>query len=164
MHGDVCGSDHFPIILEHLSSNSLKSECQCRNLTMLDSLAFEMFCETDTSPDIPRCSSPILVLQFTETLSYLRQIESIPKTSTNPKSKSKPWYDGDCREAIKQRKRAERQFNKCPISDNSNELRLNRAKARCVVKSEIRSCWRNFVSGITPETPMHKAWNMVGET
>ena len=158
VHGDVCGSDHFPIILEHLSSNSLERVPRWK-FDKADWLAFEMFCEADISPDIlDAADDPIL--KFTETLLSAAD-RTIPKTSTNPKSKSKPWYDSDCREVIKNRKKAERQFNKAPISDNLNELRLHRAKARRLLKSKRRSCWRKFVSGLTSKTPMRKVWNMV---
>ena len=43
----------------------------------------------------------------------------IPKTSTNPK-KSNPWYNDDCKEAIKQRKETLSRFCKFPTKDNLN--------------------------------------------
>ena len=41
----------------------------------------------------------------------------IPKTSTNQK-KSNPWYNDDCKEAIKQRKDTLSRFCKFPTKDN----------------------------------------------
>ena len=86
---------------------------------------------------------------------------TIPKTSTNPKSKSKPWYDNDCKNAIKDRKKAERQFNKHPLPGNLSQVRITRAKTRRTLKTKRRKCWRDFVSGITSKTPMRKVWNMI---
>ena len=41
----------------------------------------------------------------------------LPKTSTNPK-KSNPWYNNDCKNAIRQRKQALSKFCKYPTGAN----------------------------------------------
>ena len=43
--------------------------------------------------------------------------KSIPKTSTIPK-KSKPWYNDECKDAIKQRKQALSKFCRYPTKEN----------------------------------------------
>ena len=157
VHDDLCGSDHFPIILEQLSSTCLEKVPRWK-FHKADWEAFEMHCESDIDPGILNVSDPVKA--FTEAIINAAE-RTIPKTSTNPKTKSKPWYDGDCREAIRSRKKAERNFNKHPLTVNLDEVRKSRAEARRTLKSKRRSCWRTFVSGITSNTPMRKVWNMV---
>ena len=47
--------------------------------------------------------------------------KSIPKTTTNPK-KSKPWYNDECKDAIKQRKQALSKFRRYPTKENLNNV------------------------------------------
>ena len=83
------------------------------------------------------------------------------KTSTNPKHPGKPWFNDECKDAIKNRKKAERRFGKHPTSDNLRNFRIFRAKARRTLKQNRRNCWRNCVSKLNCHTPMNKVWNMV---
>jgi hypothetical protein len=50
---------------------------------------------------------PIPILKFNETVISLAD-ETIPKTSTNPKQTGKPWFNDECTDAIKNRKKTER--------------------------------------------------------
>ena len=63
--------------------------------------------------------------------------------------------------AIKNRKKAERQFGKHPTSDNLGNFRIFRARARRTLKQNRRTSWCNFVSKLNCYTPMNKVWNMV---
>ena len=100
------------------------------------------------------------ILKFNETVISIAD-ETIPKTSTNPKDPGKPWFNDDCKDAIKHRKKAERQFVKHPTSDNLDNFRIFKAKARRTLKQNRRTSWRNFVSKLNCHTPMNKVWNMV---
>ena len=87
--------------------------------------------------------------------------ETILKTTTYPKHPGKQWFNDDCKGAIKNRKKAERQFVKHSRSDNFDNFRIFRAKARRTLKQIHRTSWRNFVSKLNCHTPMNKVWNMV---
>ena len=84
----------------------------------------------------------------------------IPKTSASPK-KSNPWYNQDCKEAIKERKQALSKFCKYPTKENLNNVRLFRAKARRTIKSAKRKSWRTYVSKLNYKTPIKKVWDMI---
>ena len=73
-------------------------------------------------------------IDFTSSLVTIYE-KCIPKTSTNPK-KSNPWYNDDCKEAIKQRKDTFSKFCKFPTHENLNTYRNSRAKARRTIKSQ----------------------------
>ena len=86
------------------------------------------------------------IADFTSSLIDISE-KCIPKTSTNPK-KSNPWYNDDCKEAIKQRKVTLSRFCKFPTKDNLNTYRAFRAKARRTIKSSKRKSWRTYVSNL----------------
>ena len=67
--------------------------------------------------------------------------------------KSNPWYNDDCKEAIKQRKDTLSKFFKFPTHENSNTYRNSRAKARRTIKSVKRKSWRPIVSYLNYQTP-----------
>ena len=79
----------------------------------------------------------------------------IPKTSTSPK-KSNPWYNQDCKEAIRERKQALSKFCKYPTKENLNNVWLFRAKARRTIKSAKRKSWRTYVSKLTTKRQLKK--------
>ena len=86
--------------------------------------------------------------------------KSIPKTSTNPK-KSKPWYNDECKDAIKQRKQALSKFCKYPTKENLNQVKNFRAKARRTIKASKRKSWKSYVSNLNYKTPIKKVWDMI---
>ena len=99
------------------------------------------------------------IADFTTSLIDISE-KCIPKTSTNQK-KSNPWYNDDCKEAIKQRKETLSRFCKFPTKDDVNTYSLLRAKARRTIKSSKRKSWRTYVSNLNYETPIKKVWDMV---
>lgn len=70
------------------------------------------------------------ILKFNDKL-ISKDDKTIPRTSTNQKHPSKPWFNGDCEDApFKSRKTAERHFGKYHTSDNIWNFRIFRAKAQ----------------------------------
>ena len=86
--------------------------------------------------------------------------ECIPQTSTNP-TKSNPWYNDDCNQAIKQRKQALSKFKRSPNTNNFNDIKVLRAKARRTIKLSKRKSCRSYVSKINHKTPIKKVWDMI---
>ena len=128
---DQYGSDHFPIIIE--SNQSTREDHNPKwKLNKANWDLFQTLCdESLTNTTLSESSDPID--NFTSSHIDISE-KCIPKTSTNPK-KSNPWYNDDCKEAIKERKQALSKFCKFPTSDNLNHYRIFRAKARRTIKS-----------------------------
>ena len=104
-------------------------------------------------------NSTDLVSDFTSSLIDISD-KCIPKTSTNPK-KINPWYNDDCKEAIRQRKHALSKFCKYPTKENLKDVKVNRPKARATIKSAKRKTWKSYVSKLNYKTPVKKVWDMV---
>jgi len=75
----------------------------CSGYVTFQSLSYENLTEEtfiyDTDP----------LLAFSQKL-IERANKTIPKTSTNPKRTHKPWFDNECKEAIKDRKKKESKY------------------------------------------------------
>ena len=154
---DQHGSDHFPIVIESIKTfeedHNPKWKLNKANWDLFHTLYDESLTTTSLSDSTDR------IADFTSSLIDISE-RCIPKTSTYPK-KSNPWYNDDCKEAIKQRKETLSRFCKFPTKDNLNTYRVFRAKARRTIKSSKRKSWRNYVSNLNYKTPIKKVWDMV---
>jgi hypothetical protein len=92
------------------------------------------------------------ILKINETVISIAD-ETIPKTSTNPKHPGKPWFNDECKDAIKNRKKVVRKTSNIGQPRN---FRIFRAKARRILKRNRRTSWRNFVSKLNCHTLMNK--------
>ena len=119
---------------------------------------FNTLCTGKLVPEnFKKSSDPIA--DFTSSLIKVSK-ECIPQTSTNP-TKSNPWDNDDCKEAIKQRKQALSKFKRSPNTNNFNDIKVLRAKARRTIKISKRKSWRSYVSKINNKTPIKKVWDMI---
>ena len=99
------------------------------------------------------------ITYFSKTLISIAE-ESIPKTSSNKKY-NKPWFDDDCKAAIRSRKAALRKFNLQPSAENLNNFKIHRAKTRRVIKTSKKITWRNYVSKLKSSSKSKKVWDMI---
>jgi len=70
----------------------------------------------------------------------------IPNSTANSLIKRKPWFNEQCKTAIKERIRDLHKFKIQPSRENLSFLRRCRAAARRVVKDSKRKFWREYVS------------------
>ena len=107
---DQHNSDHFPIIIEQ-NTFSTEDHNPKWKLNRANWDLFNTLCTGKLVPEnFKESSDPIA--DFTSSLIEISK-ECIPQTSTNP-TKSNPWYNDDCKEAIKQRKQALSKFKRSP--------------------------------------------------
>ena len=140
VHHDLCGSDHFAILIEILQP--LHEEIlphwklNKANLEVFETLNKQKLFQDTNSTDQTNYS--------TDTLISIANI-CIAKLSTSNKHKT-PWFNDDCRKAIRLRKAALRKFNKQPTSTNLNDFNLLRAKTRKLIKEAKKKSWQNYVN------------------
>ena len=150
-------SDHLPILIESTTSTAEDHNPKWK-LNKANWEVFQSLCTETINLDSFKDSSDPLS-DFTSSLIDI-STKCIPKTSTNP-TKSNPWYNDECKEAIKTRKKALNKFKKYPTKDNLNEVKVFRAKARRTIKISKRKSWRSYVSKINHKTPIKKVWDMI---
>ena len=158
VYDDQCGSDHYPILIDTVCP--MPEERVPRWL--LQKANWSEFTEL--------CSNTIVKDAFTsieEPISHFTELlvniaaKTIPKSSANPRSKHKPWFNTDCAQAIKDRKKALSTFKKSPSSANLKNYLNARAKARRIIKTSKRESWKQYISKLNSSTPVKKAWDMV---
>ena len=154
---DQHGSDHFPVVIEGINPSTEDHNPKWK-LNKANWEQFHLLCEQDLSMDNFNNSSD-LVTDFTSSLMKISD-KCIPKTSTNPK-KSNPWYNNDCKNAVRQRKQALSKFCKYPTGANLKNVKIQRAKARRTIKLAKRNTWKSYVSKLNHKTPIKKVWNMI---
>ena len=100
----MCGSDHFPIIVE--GSDPLKADCtENWKLNKGDWTLFESLCLKNISSREFECQSDP-IQKFTESFISIAN-QCIPKSSTSSKRiKKNPWFTDEGKIAIKARKKS----------------------------------------------------------
>ena len=157
-HEDLCGSDHFPVIL---TSNAVKEEAAPNrwNFEKADWLSFQVQCTSElTEEAVMSAEDP--AGQFADLLIKAAN-KAIPKTHFSKKKKKVPWFNDSCKRAIKERKKAQRKFCSNPTLSNVHIFKLLRAKARHVVKQQKGNSWRHFCNKLNSKTQTQKVWKAV---
>ena len=85
----------------------------------------------------------------------------MPKTTAKQKKRCKPWFNTDCKDAMKARKSALASFKTNITSENLSNFRIARAKARRACRENKRASWQQYVSRLNSRTTLKSTWDMV---
>ena len=156
---DQHNGDHFPVIIERSAFSAGDRGPKWK----LDGASWDLFGALCTGGLIPgsfrESSDPIS--DFASSLIEMSR-ECVPQASTGPAG-SGPWCNGDCEEAIKQRKRALSRFRRSPGASGFSDIRVFGAGARRTIELSKRGSWRSCVSRVNRGTPIGRVWDMVRE-
>ena len=85
----------------------------------------------------------------------------IPKTSGRLRRPPVPWWNSQCRDAARERLRAERAMKRNHTVEN--KIRYNRARAKCKYICNIsrKESWIKYVSSLTKTLNLHEVWKKV---
>ena len=100
------------------------------------------------------------IQKFTDILLGIAD-KTVPKTSKKPKRRDRPWFNDNCKEAIRERKQALRHFSRNPTTINHDTYKLFRAKARRTFKQNKKRSWRDHVSQLNSSSSIKKTWDMI---
>ena len=157
IHEDLCGSDHFPVIL---TSNAVEEEAAPNrwNFKKADWLSFQVQCTSELAEEaVMSAEDP--AGQFTDLLKAANN--AIPKIRFSKQLPKVPWFNDSCKRAIKERKKAQRKFFSNPTLSNVQNFKLLRAKARHVVKQQKRNSRRHFCNKLNSKTQTQKVWKVI---
>ncbi|ESO92697.1 hypothetical protein LOTGIDRAFT_175659 [Lottia gigantea] len=158
VHDDLCHSDHYPVILRN-DGPSPVDRPQRWKLSKANWPLFEALCISSFSQDdLDVAEDPMEI--FTTILQDISG-QAIRKTSTAPKRFNKPWFNEDCKTALKERNRALRLIERSPTADNMASFRIARAKARRTIRQAKRSSWQEYVSRINSRTSSKSVWDRI---
>ena len=74
-----------------------------------------------------------------------------------------PWFSEECKQAILNRKRAQRKYFKNPIPLNFISFKRAKAKCKFTIKQDKSSSWRHYVSKINSHTSLKCVGKKLGK-
>lgn len=157
VHSDLCGSDHFPIVLNPVQKRAYSRRPKWK-LEKADWLSFQnnlVLDEIQNMANINQKNSYI-----TKAIIDAAHVP-IPKSSSNPKRPPVPWWSDDIAKAIKERKRALRVFKSRPTTENLELFRLMRARSRRLIVSAKKESFKTFVQSIDLNTSTTSVWKKI---
>ena len=86
---------------------------------------------------------------------------AIPKSSGVPKPQRVPWWNQECSEAIRNRKKAQRKYQRSLLIVDGISYKRCKALAKNVLNKAKKTSWKNYVSSINSNTPMSKIWKRI---
>ena len=121
--------------LSNFSKSYIESEIQMPN--DINSLAFDLVSRINISAESNfKCTNPF----------------------KNTKSKSTPWWNWDCAEAVKRRRKAHRLFVNHPTTENKIEYSKLTAISKNTIINAKRSYMKEFISSLKHDTPQGTIW------
>lgn len=157
VHPDLCGSDHFPIMISLLNAFDSPQRIPRWNFARADWSHFRDMCHLT---DLSYTDAQSHVKVFTDIILQAANA-SIPTTSTKPRRIPVPWWNDACHEALKKRRRALKIFSQYSTQTNLESFRRLRAKAKYVIKQAKKASWKQYISSITYLTPASQVWEKV---
>ncbi|WP_419586842.1 hypothetical protein, partial [Thiolapillus sp.] len=72
-----------------------------------------------------------------------------------------PWFNDVCKQAIKERKKAQRKLFRNPTAENVLAFKQLKAKARHIIKTQKKTSWQSFCSSLTSKTKPKTVWKAI---
>ena len=84
------------------------------------------------------------VAQFADTLINIAK-QTISKSHISENKLPKvPWFNNVCKQAVKERKKAQRKLFRNPTAENVLAFKQLKAKARHIIKTQKKKSWQSF--------------------
>ncbi len=117
---DLCGSDHFPTILKTLNPGD-DPPLSRRNFARADWALCQTLCTDRLTHDVFENSEDPIQL-FSDLQNDIAD-QTIPKSSA-VRHIRKPWFNNECKQARKCRKKAEKYFRRHPTVHNLDKFKI----------------------------------------
>jgi ribonuclease HI len=159
VHDDLCGSDHFPILISNTKASSPTAIIRHWKLDKADWVEYDRLCkELLNASSILAEDDPIDA--FTNVLINIAS-QTIPRSGTSVSCINKPWFNNTCKITINKRKATFRRYDRCPTELNLKAYKIQRAKTRQIIRAAKKASWQTYVSQLNSQTPSKKVWDMV---
>lgn len=99
-----------------------------------------------------------MVADFTNRLiDSAKSTISIAKENSDKRRRT-PWWSSECYLAVKERRKARRNFERHPTNENRREYITKTNVAKNIIKQAKEESYKKFVGGLTKDTPMADVW------
>ena len=158
---NAMGSDHFPIVVRFGQPLLVEEDTRPRPLNY-NKAKWAEFAE-GCLEGIDSVEEDGTIDEWNDSLcSMLRDNVNrfIPRKKA-VKRKAVPWWNKMCDEAVRERNKAYSVLRKYPVQENAIEYKRLRAKARRVIKTAKRECWRNYCGRLGEDTTLGEVWAVI---
>ena len=122
-------------------------------------MSFRTLCVSRLSDKLALLEDP--VAWFTDTLTEIAN-KIIPKSHISKNKLPKiPWFNDACKQAIKERKKAQRKPFPNPTAENVLAFKQLKAKVRYLIKTQKKASWQSFCSSLTSKTKPKTVWKVI---
>ena len=122
-------------------------------------MSFRTLCVSRLSGELALSEDP--VAQFTDTLIEIAN-QTIPKFHISKNKLPKvPLFNDVCKQAIKERKKAQWKLFRNPTAENALAFKQLKAKARHIIKTQKKTSWQSFCSSLTSKTKPKIVWKAI---
>lgn len=156
------GSDHYPVLCKINISLSQSIE-ERGGRWVFEKANWEHF-----QRESDRCLSQIEYNDDIETLEnkikkgiITAAMESIPKSKGKVKRKIVPWWDEECKEAVRNRNKAFKIMKRTHNFRHMIQYKYAQAIVRKTIRQAKRTYWRNYCSSIGNTTQIGEVWTMI---
>ena len=122
-------------------------------------MKFDHLCKVNLTLDTIELYESCM-LNFENKLCHCHE-SCMPRTTAKQKKRCKPWFNTECKDALKARKSALVRFKTNITTDNLSNFRVARAKARRACRENKRASWQQYVSRLNSRTTLKSTWDMV---
>ena len=119
VESDSYSSDHFPIVFK--IGISLPDSLPRRNFSRADWVQFDHLCKENLTLDT--------IVLFSDVVCNIAK-SCMPRTTAMQNKRCKPWFNTECKDALKAKKSALVRFKTNITAENLSNFRVARAKAR----------------------------------
>ena len=156
-HSDMMGSDHIPTYITYPKENRKTRTIQRYNIKLANWNAYKRSAKIEINGNNIEEKCELLTNSIIKAAD-----ENIPINKTTISNRIKvPWWTEECRNALTNRNRALRDYQKNKTQEKYIEYKKVRAIAKRTIKEAKRKTWREYITKISINTPAKEVWNTI---
>ena len=152
------GSDHYPMLIRKIPPPELDEPSYRFKTEKANWLKFKDLTNNYTPPDTNNVDE---LVDHLNTFIISAAKESIPISEGTNGKIPVPWWNDECRDALRQRNTAERAMKRNLTVANKIAYKRNRANCRKTFNKAKKDSWMRYVSSINENTNMRKIWKRI---
>ena len=158
IYTDTLGSDHYPIIINMKNEDTnyvISPYCKYKTENVeWKEYSRNIHIEIEGNNIDEKCENlEISILNAAE--------NNLPKKNTNKRKILVPWWNNECQNAIRNRNKAFKIFNRNINDENYIEYKRTRALARKIIKNAKKNAWKEFISKINKDTSVKEIFQYI---
>lgn len=153
------GSDHIPVITLVTGKSTNPPRTEKYNLKKADFAKFQQLLTTELlyKDHLPDHEQDYAF--FINTLTDAANA-SIPKSKPTSHHKSVPYWNKNCKEAVKKRNKAFKNYKSSNSIDHLIEYKKEKATTQKLIRSTQKESWTEYCNSLNSQTKLSSVWRM----